>query len=73
MNGCPMNSCSMDACPRFHLLGILIPFQEKLLVAIPTDFWFIVCDVLRDFVPFVQFKKREKHPWRNVNFSKVTG
>ena len=24
-------------------------------------------------VPFVQFKNREKHPWRNVNFSKVTG
>ena len=27
--------------------------------------------VLRDLVPFVQFKKREKHPWRSVNFSKV--
>ena len=25
---------------------------------------------LRDLVPFVQFKKREKHPWRSVNFSK---
>ena len=25
------------------------------------------------FVPFVQFKKREKHPWRSVNFSKVAG
>ena len=23
------------------------------------------------WVPFVQFKKREKHPWRSVNFSKV--
>ena len=29
------------------------------------------CDVLRDLVPFVQFQKREKHPWRSVNFSKV--
>ena len=28
---------------------------------------------LRDLVPFVQFKKREKHPWRSVNFSKVAG
>ena len=27
------------------------------------------CDALRDLVPFVQFKKREKHPWRNVNLS----
>ena len=30
-------------------------------------------DVLHDLVPFVQFKKREKYPWRSVNFSKVTG
>ena len=29
------------------------------------------CNVLRDLVPFVQFKKREKHPWRTVTFSKV--
>ena len=28
-------------------------------------------DVLRDLVPFVQFKKREKHPWRSVTFSKA--
>ena len=28
---------------------------------------------LRDLVPFVQFIKREKHPWRSVNFSKVSG
>ena len=26
---------------------------------------------MRDLVPFVQFKIREKHPWRNVTFSKV--
>ena len=32
-----------------------------------------ICDALRDLVPFVQFKKREKHPWRSVNFSKVAG
>ena len=28
------------------------------------------CDALRHLVPFVQFKNREKHPWRNVTFSK---
>ena len=27
---------------------------------------FVVCDALRDLVPFVQFKKREKHSWRSV-------
>ena len=31
------------------------------------------CDALHELVPFVQFKKREKLPWRIVNFSKVAG
>ena len=31
------------------------------------------CDALRDLGPFVQFKKREKHPWRSVTFGKVAG
>ena len=30
-----------------------------------------ICDTLRDLVPFAQSKKREEHPWRSVNFSKV--
>ena len=30
-------------------------------------------DALRDFISFAQFKKREKHPWRSLTFSKVTG
>ena len=29
------------------------------------------CGTLRDLVPFAQFKKCEKHPWRGVNYSKV--
>ena len=32
-----------------------------------------ICGALRDLAPFIQFKKREKHPWRSVNFSKVAG
>ena len=31
------------------------------------------CDALRDLVAFVQFKKREKQPWKGVTFSKVAG
>ena len=27
---------------------------------------FEICDALRDLVPFVQFKKREKYPGRSV-------
>ena len=26
---------------------------------------------MRDLVPFAKFKKREKHPWRCVTFSKI--
>ena len=29
--------------------------------------------VLRNLVPFVQFQKHEKHPWKSVTFSKVVG
>ena len=31
-----------------------------------------IYEALHDLVPFVQFKKREKHPWRSITFSKVT-
>ena len=34
---------------------------------------YTICDALRSLVPFVQFKKHEKHPWRNVNSSNVAG
>ena len=27
----------------------------------------VICDALRDLVPFVQFKKGEKQPWRSVS------
>ena len=30
-------------------------------------------DVLCNLAPFVQFEKREKHPWKSVTFSKVAG
>ena len=43
-----------------------------LIVLVLTSPW-IKCDTLRDLVPFVQFKNREKHPWRSVVFSKVAG
>ena len=36
--------------------------------AYASDFWH---KCLRDFVPFVQFKKREKHPWRSEILGKT--
>ena len=49
--------------------------SERLLL---TVFLNILCNnftqfTLRKFGPFVQFKKREKHQCRSVNFSKVAG
>ena len=34
-------------------------------------FFLVTCDALRNLVPFVQFKKREKHPWRSDTLAKV--
>ena len=44
-------------------------------MAILTYFMALVihtCGALRDLVPFVQFKKRENHPWKSVNFKPAT-
>ena len=30
-----------------------------------------ICDALSDLVAFLQFKKREKHPWRSVTLLKM--
>ena len=30
---------------------------------------FVICSALRDLVPFVQIKKREKHPWRSIKIN----
>ena len=33
----------------------------------------IICEYLRDLELFIQFKKHEKHQWRNVTLSVVAG
>ena len=33
----------------------------------------VICDALRDLVPFVQFEKAEEEPWKSVTFRKVAG
>ena len=54
-------------------LPSILSFPKKLL---PTIFQFlridskVWCDVFCDLVPFVQFKKREKHSWKSVTFGK---
>ena len=57
-------------------LASILSFPKSLL---PTMFQFsridskLWCDVLHDLLPFVQFKKREKYPWRSVTFGKDKG
>ena len=36
-------------------------------------FTLVICGALHDLIPFVQFKKRKKHPSRSVTFSNVAG
>ena len=47
-------------------------FWKRVCAVIRTSYkTFIICDALRDLVPFAQFKKHEKHPCRSATFSKV--
>ena len=57
-------------------LASILRFPKKLGPAIfrfsriDSKFW---CDVVCDLVPFLQFKKRKKHPLRSVTFGKDKG
>ena len=55
-----------------------LKFVDGIFAAMFEESWSLIdeqgiaiCDSLRDLVAFVQFRKREKHPWRSVNFSKI--
>ena len=37
-----------------------------------SRFYYLTCDVLSGVVPFVQFRKREKHASRSISLLKVT-
>ena len=48
----------------------------KVKMSIPllgSTYMVLLCDALSDMASFVQFKKRERFPWRSVTFSKVAG
>ena len=57
----------------FYLHKKIIPSVIWLRLNKKINFWFTIYNVLRDLVPFVQFKQCEKHPWGSVTFSKVAG
>ena len=49
---------------EWHHRPALLTFSWGYSVIVRIIIW----DVLRDLVPFVQFKKREKHSWSRVAF-----
>ena len=57
-----LTSIPLYGCPKYNYN------KNQFISQSPINF---ICDVLRDLVPFVQFKKREKHQWRSATFSKV--
>ena len=65
------SSLSRNGAKTMKFSGIFVA-NFMMLLSSYTYWWFVQdkCDVLHDFIPFVQFKKYEKHPWRNVTFSK---
>ena len=64
--------CNLD---RIIYLLIYLPifFQDNIqwIILIILFQTLNMGDALRNLVPFVQFKKREKHPWGSVNFSEA--
>ena len=58
---------------RSEILRLCLSFAEiyRFMMHLLCFYYQDVCGALRDLVPFVQFKKLEKHSWRNVTLSKV--
>ena len=59
-----MHSVCRTACSQLHELSKSNSKKKRF-----SGFHLLksICDALGDLVPFVQFKKREKHPWGSAN------
>ena len=57
-------------CQKLHLICIAFDCGVVTLITF-FETWGSIFDALGDLVPFVQFKKREKHPWLSDPFRKV--
>ena len=61
----------MENITHFRFKGRSLPFSNNL-----THMWYFarfVPFLPLPYVPFLQFEKNEKDPWRSVTFSKVAG
>ena len=73
--GSTVDTCS--TCATLNIKFFIKDFFREYYQIRKETFWHgtlvqTKCDALHDLVAFVQFKKREKHPWRSANFSKVS-
>ena len=48
--------------------GIWYAINQFICLKKAETFYYPLCDALHDLLTFVQFKKREKHPWKSVTF-----
>ena len=51
--------------------GFVINTHYEQRMSIYIYIYIYIYDALRHLVPFLQFKKSGKHPWRSVTLSKV--
>ena len=59
-------------CFKFKVVYVLVSILKLFTIYFfPNKCSLFKRDALRNLVPFVQFKKREKHPWMSVTFSKL--
>ena len=61
-----------QSCKPHQLYWLWLNFIRLIVIFTQCDIFRNIYDALRDLLPFLQFKKREKHPWRAVAFSNFT-
>ena len=62
-------SGTSNSTARRNLKGLIIYRNRKSVATLgQTNDLSVICHVLGVLVPFLQFKKREKHPWRKVTY-----
>ena len=58
-----------QSCKPHQLYWLWLNFIRLIVIFTQCIILRNIYDALRDLLPFLQFKKREKHPWRAVAFS----
>ena len=51
--------------PNFNIFTL--EFKRNNIIRDRLQILLLICGAMRDLVPVVQFKKREKHPWKSFS------